>query len=80
MINLITFILYGFDKYAAIHHQWRMSEKTLLILAMLGGSFAAMIAMIIFRHKIRKLKFILLVPMCMVAQLISIHYVVNHMI
>lgn len=63
LINLISFIFYGVDKYKAIKQKYRVPEKTLLWLAFLGGSVGAFIAMILFRHKIRKTKFIILVPL-----------------
>lgn len=67
-INLFTFTVYGVDKRKAIHHKWRISEKSLLLISVLGpvGSF---FSMILFRHKIKKLKFILIVP-----TLIVIHF------
>ena len=50
-INLITFIIYGIDKYKSIKHKYRISESTLIILAILGGSLGAFFGMIIFHHK-----------------------------
>lgn len=61
-INLITFIIYGIDKYKSIKHKYRISESTLIILAILGGSLGAFFGMIIFHHKIKKKKFIILIP------------------
>ncbi len=53
-INLITFIIYGIDKYKSIKHKYRISENTLIILAILGGSLGAFFGMIIFHHKTKK--------------------------
>ena len=61
----MTFIIYGIDKYKSIKHQYRISEKTLIILPILGGSFGAFIGMIIFHHKTKKKKFIILIPVIM---------------
>jgi len=61
-INLITFIIYGIDKYKSIKHKYRISENTLIILAILGGSLGAFFGMIIFHHKTKKKKFIILIP------------------
>ena len=47
-------LLYGIDKYKAIHHHWRVSEKILLIGALFGGSLGAILAMYGFNHKTRK--------------------------
>ena len=40
-INVVTFIIYGIDKYKAKKAMWRISEATLLMLAILGGSIGA---------------------------------------
>lgn len=61
----MTFIIYGIDKYKSIKHQYRISEKTLIILPILGGSFGAFLGMIIFHHKTKKKKFIILIPVIM---------------
>ena len=38
MINVITFALYGLDKWRAMTRQWRVREKKLIIFALIGGS------------------------------------------
>lgn len=57
IINIITLIIFGIDKLLAIYNKRRVSEKTLFILSVLGGCFFEFIGMLIFRHKIRKIKF-----------------------
>ena len=44
IINVVTFALYGIDKWKAIHNKWRIREATLLITALIGGSLGAFIA------------------------------------
>lgn len=44
-INLITFIVYGVDKYKAKKAKWRISEATLLLMAAIGGSIGAWLGM-----------------------------------
>ncbi|WP_294720446.1 DUF1294 domain-containing protein [Prevotella sp.] len=44
-INVVTLIVYGIDKYKAKKAKWRISEATLLLLAILGGSIGAWIGM-----------------------------------
>lgn len=63
VINIISFLLMGTDKLQAIFNKKRISEKTLIILAILGGIIGTILGMYIFRHKIRKKKFILLIPL-----------------
>lgn len=41
IINAVAFIVYGIDKYKAKKAKWRISEATLLMLAVLGGSIGA---------------------------------------
>ena len=41
IINVVTFIVYGIDKYKAKHAKWRIPEATLLLLAAIGGSIGA---------------------------------------
>jgi uncharacterized membrane protein YsdA (DUF1294 family) len=62
IINIITFITYGIDKYKSIKHKYRISENTLILLAIIGGPFGAFLGMIIFHHKTKKKKFMILVP------------------
>ena len=40
-INIATFFLYGIDKYKAKKGRWRISEATLLMMAVIGGSIGA---------------------------------------
>lgn len=56
-LNVITFITYGIDKLKAKKGWWRISEFTLLLLAFIGGSLGAQLAMKTFRHKTQHLKF-----------------------
>lgn len=62
IINILSFILFGYDKYLAEHHKWRIAEKNLLLVSAVGGSFGAYTAMHIFRHKTKHSKFTLSVP------------------
>ena len=57
LINGITFLVWGFDKFRAKFQQWRIPEKTLYGLIILGGGIGALIGMTIFRHKTRKTQF-----------------------
>lgn len=54
LINILTFATYGWDKYCARKKLWRISESTLLFMALLGGSYGALFAQQWFRHKTRK--------------------------
>ena len=45
VINVVTFLIYGIDKWKAKQGSWRISEATLLILAVIGGSIGALLGM-----------------------------------
>jgi uncharacterized membrane protein YsdA (DUF1294 family) len=53
-LSLLTFLLFGFDKNAARQNQWRIPEKVLLGLSILGGAAGGLLGMLTFRHKTRK--------------------------
>ena len=69
LVNLVVFALYGIDKAKAVRNEWRISEKSLIGAAVLGAP-GALIAMFVFRHKIRKPKFYLGVPFILIAEII----------
>ena len=50
-INLVTFLVYGIDKLRAKRGAWRIPEKTLFLLPILGGSVGAIAGMKVFHHK-----------------------------
>ncbi|MDD4884073.1 DUF1294 domain-containing protein [Sulfuricurvum sp.] len=58
LFNLITFFVFGYDKYLARTNRRRVSEKTLLSLAVFGGSAGAVFAQKIFRHKSKKYRYL----------------------
>ena len=61
-VNVVAFFLYGADKWKAKKGKMRISEKSLLCVAALGGSVGALVGMYTFHHKTRKAKFYLGVP------------------
>ena len=50
-VNITSFLLYGIDKYKAKKGRWRISEATLLLMAVIGGSIGAWVGMRIWHHK-----------------------------
>lgn len=71
-INLITFVVYGADKRAAIKKRTRVRVATLLSLAFIGGSLGALSAMYLFRHKTKKLQFTIFVPLMLVLHVVIV--------
>ena len=53
LMNLVTFWVYGADKRRARRGRWRVPEKTLFLLPLLGGSIGALAGMRVFHHKTR---------------------------
>jgi len=58
-INIIAFVLIGYDKQLAVKNKNRISEKTLLAWVALGGTIGSSLAMSIFRHKTAKKSYLL---------------------
>lgn len=56
-INIVSFVLYGIDKCKAKKGKWRISEATLLLMAVIGGSIGAWIGMRVWHHKTLHKKF-----------------------
>lgn len=69
VLNLLTFALYGIDKWKARHDRWRIPEATLLLFAFSGGSVGGLMGMYLFRHKTRKPRFRYGVPAMLALQL-----------
>ena len=69
-INVVTFFLYGIDKLKAKHSKWRISEATLLLFAVFGGSIGAWLGMKAWHHKTQHKKFQYGVPLILLAQII----------
>lgn len=57
VMGVITFFLYGIDKGRAIRHKWRIPEKTLLGMCLIGGVIGAWAGMYTFRHKTKHIHF-----------------------
>jgi uncharacterized membrane protein YsdA (DUF1294 family) len=67
-IGLLAVILTIHDKRAARKHQWRVRERTLLLVAALGGSVVMLATMLLIRHKTRHAKFMVGIPAIIVLQ------------
>lgn len=67
------------DKHRAKRHLWRVPERTLLLLAALGGSPAMLLTMLLIRHKTRHPKFMAGIPVIMVLQGMLV-YIISRLI
>ena len=70
ILNIITFLIMGIDKYLAIKKKYRISEFHLLTLTLFGGSVGSLLGMIIFRHKTKKMKFLIIIPLSIIIHIL----------
>lgn len=68
-VSVVTFFVFGYDKQAAIQQNWRIPEKTLLTLGVIGGAAGGLVGMYAFHHKTRKTLFRVVFPLAALAQL-----------
>ncbi len=76
-LNLITFIIYGIDKFKAKKAKWRIPESTLILLALLGGSIGAWLGIKVWRHKTQHKKFYIGIPLIIIAQTVLLTYLIK---
>ena len=69
----LLFLLMGIDKYKAKHDKQRISEKNLLLCALLMGAVGIGLGMMAFRHKTQKIKFKVLVPVTIIINAAGIY-------
>ena len=74
VINAVAFIMYGIDKYKAKKAKWRISEATLLLLAVVGGSIGAWMGMKVWHHKTMHKKFKYGIPAILLIQIALMAY------
>ena len=77
VINIVTFLVYGIDKWKAKQGSWRISEVSLLILAVIGGCIGALLGMKIWHHKTMHKKFKYGLPMILLAQIALIYLILK---
>ena len=73
-VNITSFFLYGIDKYKAKKGRWRISEATLLLMAVIGGSIGAWVGMRIWHHKTMHKKFKYGIPVIIIMQIALVAY------
>ena len=76
-MSLLTFILFGADKHKARAHKWRIPEKTLLGLSLLGGFAGGFLGMEFFRHKTKHWYFKYGFPIITIIEFIAVVYLIN---
>lgn len=77
ILNIFGFILVSLDKYKAKNKLWRIPERSFFLLSILGGSIGVYIGLFFFNHKTRHWYFMTLIPLIILAQIISIYYLLT---
>jgi len=73
-MNLLGLILFAYDKRQAVQHKWRIQERTLFLVALLGGAPGASLGMYLFHHKTQKMKFVIGIPSILLFHVVLIYY------
>ncbi len=77
IINIIGFLSMALDKYFATKHMWRIPEKMLFLLAIIGGSIGSNAGMQLCRHKTKHWYFVVFMPLILVAQIVLVIMLFN---
>lgn len=72
VVNFISFVVMGVDKYKAKKRAWRIPESTLFVLAIIGGSIGSIAGMHLFHHKTRHWYFLYGMPAILIIQIVLI--------
>ena len=72
LINLLGLTLMYIDKIRAINKKWRISENTLMLVSILGGSIGSYFGLKLFRHKTKHIKFSIGIPIIIIIQIFII--------
>ena len=75
--NVAAFATFAIDKRRAYHGLWRISEAALIALAVVGGAFGALTAMLLFRHKTLHRLFTITVPLCLLVWVGIVAYLLH---
>ncbi|WP_269224346.1 MULTISPECIES: DUF1294 domain-containing protein [Flavobacterium] len=80
LVNLIAFVLIGYDKKLAKNNKRRISEQTLLFWVALGGTIGSLLAMSIFRHKTAKTSYLLKFFSITLIQILTVYLLISNYI
>lgn len=69
-MNILGVAVMGIDKYKAQHKLWRIPEKTLFLVSILGGSIGTWAGMYLFHHKTKHWYFVVGMPSILVIQIV----------
>ena len=75
LINLVGILSMYLDKYFAKNNMYRISEKNLFLIAIIGGSIGSIIGMYKFRHKTKHKQFTIGLPSILIFQMLILNYI-----
>lgn len=78
MMNTLGLLAMCVDKHKAKMHKWRISEKTLFLIAFLGGAWGSLAGMYIFHHKTKHFSFVIGIPFLCLCQLLLFLLIRKH--
>ncbi|HAV91374.1 DUF1294 domain-containing protein [uncultured Eubacterium sp.] len=70
IMNVVGFFIMGIDKKKAEKHAWRIPEKTLFLVSLIGGSIGTLLGMYVFRHKTKHWYFVIGMPLILIMHII----------
>lgn len=74
VVNIVGLLIMKWDKHLAKKQKWRIPEKRIWFIAIIGGALGATIGMFLFRHKTKHMSFSLLLPLLTIGQFILLFY------
>ena len=74
IINVLGFLAMGFDKWKASRGRWRIPENTLFMFTILGGGIGTIAGIYAFRHKTKKPKFTVGMPVILILEILLFIY------
>lgn len=77
MMNAVGLAVMGLDKKKAINNQWRIPEKSLFLVSIIGGSIGTLAGMYLFRHKTKHWYFVVGMPLILIAHVVIGWFVYN---
>lgn len=79
IINAAAFLLMLIDKIKAKHHRWRIPEKTLLGISLIGGSLGGLLGMYLLRHKTLHKRFSIGIPMMLILHIVLLYFLKDYL-
>lgn len=77
IVNITAFTIMGIDKYKAHKHKWRISERSIFIIGLIGGGLGVLFGMGFFHHKTKHLKFTLGIPVVVILNISMFGYLLQ---